>query len=475
MIARPSEEWARLVAHSVPIEQAVLGACILYPDAHDVIGQHVTGDDFAEPVHRLLYTKLSAARSEGRNLDIGLLRAALGDDAKVDLGGVSLGDYVGRLMHQAPIAMAVREHARSLRECADIRRIYSQADLLRERAGRGLSDGSPREIAIDAIAALDAIIASHLPEHLRRVSAGEAAASVLETMDRAIAGEKAAWGAPYGVGPLDVMTRGLHRGHLTIVAARPSMGKSAFGVCAALASARAGHAVQFVSLEMSAQELSERAISNLAFDHRSPISYTSIRSGDLGVDHIERVRAAADMLARLPVEIEQQRGLSPSQIVARCRSGAQALERRGKRLGVVIVDHLGKVRPSDRYAGNRTTELGEITGAMKDMAGELDCAVMVLCQLNRQTEQRDNKRPVLGDLRESGRIEEDADNVLLLYREAYYRERAKNDGESAHERSIRIGEVEHDMEIIVAKQRQGETGIVDAWCSMPCNVITGRG
>ncbi|GLK78021.1 replicative DNA helicase [Methylopila jiangsuensis] len=474
MIAGQPDAWATLLDRSLPIEQAVLGACLIYPDTIDAAVDAVASSDFIEPAHRLLFDRLAEARREGRRVDVGLLRVAVGDSAGVDLGGVTLSEYIARLAGQAPVPESVREHVRALRDFSDYRALYSAAEALREKAALGMAAGLPKALGIDAIAEIDRVVTSQMPEHLRRVSAGDAASSAFAKMERARAGEATARGAPYGVPQLDRMTFGMHPGHLTIVAARPSMGKSAFGVCAALAAAKAGHPCLFVSLEMSAEELAERAISNIASLSGSPIAYTDIRTGNLGDDQVARVEAAVGRLQRLPLAIEQQPGLSPGQIVTRARNAAQRLARSGRKLDVVIVDHLGKVRPSDRYAGNRTTELGEITGAMKDMAIELGCAVIVLCQLNRQTEQRDNKRPTLGDLRESGRIEEDADNVLLLYREAYYLERTKRDGESAFDRQTRIGEVAHDLEIIVAKQRQGETGVVEAWCDMASNTIQGR-
>jgi replicative DNA helicase len=465
--------WAALCRHGLPVEQSVLGACLVYPDAIDVASEMLTADDFAELAHRVLFETMVKARSDGRRFDAALLRAALADRAGVDLGGVSMGQYIGRLVSEAPIAIAVRDHVRSLREIADYRRLYLASETLRERASQGAPAGLPRDIAADVMRELDAVVSAHLPSHLRRVTAGEAAASVMRALREPGAAPTSV--GFYGVPELDQMTRGLHRGHLTIVAARPSMGKSAFAVSAGLSVASRGAPALFVSLEMPAEELAQRSLSCLAYDRRLPVPYVAIAAGAIDDGQARRLADAGEVMNRLPLVIEQQPGLTPAQIAARARNLAQQLERQGKKLGLVIVDHLGKVRPSDRYAGNRTTELGEITGALKDMAGELNCAVMALCQLNRQTEQRDNKRPTLGDLRESGRIEEDADNVLLLYREAYYQERSKKDGESAFDRQNRIGEVEHDLEIILAKQRQGPTGVVEAWCDMKCNVIQGKG
>jgi replicative DNA helicase len=469
------DAWATLCQHGLPVEQAVLGACIVYPEAIDFASEIATPEDFSEPAHRVLFEAMSNARKDGRRLDAGLLKTALGDRIKVDLGGVTLGDYIGRLVVNAPIAMAVREHLRSLRDFADYRRLYQASELLRERASRGVPAGLPKDIAIDVIQALDGVVSANQPPHLKSISIGDAAAAVLDGVRRAHKGELKEPRPAYGVPELDDITGGLHRGHLTIVAARPSMGKSAFAVSVALNAAMSGHRVGFFSLEMSAEELAGRCISSLSYNPRDPIPYIDIQLGRVAPCDDMRLADAYERMSSLPLLIDGQPGLSPAQISTRARSLSQKIARDGGRLGLIIVDHIGKVRPSDRYAGNRTTELGEITGALKDMARELACPVVALCQLNRQTEQRENKRPTLGDLRESGRIEEDADNVLLLYREAYYQERTKQAGEDRDDREARIAPVRNEFEIIVAKQRQGATGVVEAWCDMPCNVIQGKG
>jgi replicative DNA helicase len=231
--------------------------------------------------------------------------------------------------------------------------------------------------------------------------------------------------------------------------------------------------VLFFSLEMSAVSVAQRALSDMCFDgYNAAIQYSDIRDGKLPDDGLERIRHASEIMAALPLVIEDQAGLTVSQIIARTRQSRRRFEQAGKALGLVVIDHLGLVAATDRYAGMRHLELGAITSALKVMAKDMGVPVLLLCQLSRGVESRDNKRPQLSDLRESGRIEEDADAVLLLYREAYYLERAReNDPEKDAQRVERLIACQNIIEINVAKQRQGATRTVEAFVSMPSNAV----
>ena len=241
-------------------------------------------------------------------------------------------------------------------------------------------------------------------------------------------------GAPYGIPTLDRMTLGMKPGELIIAAGRPGMGKTTFATAIATQTAMHGAGVYFVSLEMVAQELAERTLAALCFDDPGDvISYRRIsEANSLSDVEFARLRKARDRLDGLPLDVEQEAGLMVSQIAARARRRKAQLESAGKRLRLVVVDHLGIVKPSKRYAGARVHEVSELTAAFKALAKELGVAVMLLCQLSRGVEHRDDKRPALSDLRDSGSIEQDADLVLGLYRPAYYLERKSplTDGET---------------------------------------------
>ena len=160
--------------------------------------------------------------------------------------------------------------------------------------------------------------------------------------------------------------------------------------------------------------------------------------------------------SNLPLEIEQQAGLSVSQIAARARKHKAALERQGKTLDVIIVDHLGLVQPSSRYAGSRTHEIEETTGALKALAKDLNVALFALCQLNRAVEGREDKRPTMADLRDSGAIEQDADLIIFLFREEYYLSRTTSRRRPKRiERIARLAEVRNRLELIIGKARNG--------------------
>jgi replicative DNA helicase len=188
------------------------------------------------------------------------------------------------------------------------------------------------------------------------------------------------------------------------------------------------------------------------------LSYWKIVRGELADNQAGTVVDAVRDLRDLPLVIDPQPSLTVAQISARARKHARALERQGKTLDVVYVDHIHIIRPNDRYRGNRTAEITEISAALKALAKELDVAVVGLAQLNRSVEGRDDKRPTMADLRDSGSLEQDADLIVFLYREEYYLQRRCSDSSSEDKRIARLAEVRNKLELNIAKQRNGPTG-----------------
>lgn len=463
---------------AVEVEQALLGACIINPEAIDQVEGLVEADDFVEPLHADLITAMRAYRAEGRRIDIKLLIASMGGSAETKLPGteITVAQYIARLAAGATTVLNARDFARSVVESANYRRVAAVADMMQRRAVSGHAAGMPGEIAADGIAELDTVLSASSPQGARRVMAGEASQQAFEAMQHRKA-SGVSHGVTWGLTELNRATLGLHPGQLVILAARPSMGKSTMGLCTAMAAARKGTGVAFFSLEMSAQEIGERALSASSYGMgRSNITYQRIRAGDVDDSAVWALEEAAKRIDALPLVVEQEGALSVSQIAARTRTISTRLERSGKSLGLVVIDHLGLVAPSNRYPGSRHLELGEITAALKSLAKELSIPVLLLCQLSRAVEGRQNKRPQLSDLRESGRIEEDADAVLFLYREAYYLERDKsNDKEAETQRISMLIEKQNVLEISIAKQRQGPTKTIEAFVDMPCNVVKNLG
>lgn len=269
---------------------------------------------------------------------------------------------------------------------------------------------------------------------------------------------------------LDSMIGGLRRGELIILAGRPSMGKSAFAVSVILNLAAGGNPCHMFSLEMRTRTLTARALSDLCYD-KHPMVYNNLLDKRLYDGDRDALKVALRNFKHLPLIIDDQRGLTVSEIATRARQAAKDLEKDGQRLACIVVDHLGIVTASDRYAGNKVHETAEKTNALRTLAGELDCAVLCLAQLNRGVEGRENKRPTLPDLRDAGNIEEDADTVIFAYREAYYKRLQETDEMLEAARQDDLRRLKNCFEAIVAKNRNGPAETANLWCDIGSNAF----
>jgi replicative DNA helicase len=221
---------------------------------------------------------------------------------------------------------------------------------------------------------------------------------------------------------------------------------------------------------MVGEQLAYRILSSMIFDRTAlggaPVYYSNISNGKMTDAEAEQVELAARDLRGVPLLIEQEAGLSMAQIGARIRRAKQHFAAEQIELGLVVVDHLGLVRASDRYSGNRTNEMGEISATCKALAKELGVHLMGLSQFNRGVEGRESKRPALSDLRESGNLEQDADLVIGAFREAYYLQNSSDPDNLA-----RLLSVKRKLELLVLKQRQGPVGPVSLFADMGANAI----
>lgn len=462
--------------HNVEIEQELLGA-ILVKGGHviDQIDRIVTADDFHEPVHQALFRAFQEAHENGRPINPTLASAALGTASGTELApGVSLGQYVARVASAACLPHLAPEYARQVSECSQRRKVSAVLDHMQV----GLAaHQSPAEIAGAGIEMLDEVVGATSTSSCAPIDIGEAAYQAGEELTIAMQNPSRLRGVSTGLHDLDAKTGGLQNGSLVILAGRPGMGKSAVAASMVRAAAFGGFPALLFSLEMSSSEIANRITADLCFDDGGdPITYSDIARGNLSSSDHERVVQAERALHDVPLRIDPTGGLTVAQIAARARKYKVHLERKGKRLGVVFIDHLQLIRPSARYSGQRVNEIAEITGSLKSLAKELDLPVVALAQLNRAVEQRGNKRPSLADLRDSGSIEQDADVVMLVFREAYYL--AKDSNLTATEDDARIGkliEVSNLLEIDVAKQRGGPTGVVKLSCNIGANAIRDEG
>jgi replicative DNA helicase len=459
-----------LPPHSIEAEQCLLGAIIMNQSVFDVLDRkhRLAPANFFEPLHGHLFERMQSMHGAGQRIDVGLTIAGLGSDAGIEVpGGMTVGQYIARLAAEATTIVNAPDYARTILDLHDRRNLLAVAEALATNA----SHVAPVDAATAAITKLDEIASSRTTTAAASMDIGQAAHLSMERLTLAMQNPGKIAGLTTGLSEVDTMLGGAQRGDLLVLAGRPGMGKTALAACVARKTAEAGHPVMFFSLEMGAPSLADRMLTDIAFDHRQPIEYDAIVKGRLtGTDH-QRIVDAERRLRRLPIRIDPQAGLTVSQIASRARQHASRLERQGKRLGAIIVDHLHIVASSGRYAGQRVQEISETSAALKALAKEMDVPVIALAQLNRSVETRDDKRPGLADLRDSGAIEQDADVVIFAYREEYYL-RAKGHDQAAEDRRIaRFFEVQNQLELIVAKNRNGPVGNIELFCNIACNAI----
>jgi replicative DNA helicase len=225
---------------------------------------------------------------------------------------------------------------------------------------------------------------------------------------------------------------------------------------------------------MGSNRLAMRALTDIAYDRGVQIAYSNLITGRVEPREIEALRAASEDITKIPLWIEEQPGLSMSDVRVKTERMMEDAEARGKPLGVLFVDYLQLIRPSSRYSGNRNNEITEISGGLKDMAREFNIGMVALSQLSRNIESRPihERRPVMSDLRDSGAIEQDADTIIFLFREAYYLEKEKaKDADDEVERTQRLIECRNKLEFIIGKQRNGPIKTIDLFVDIACSAV----
>lgn len=450
--------------HDIALEQAILGKILVCNEVMDAFAR-VTPSDFYDEVHQALFAAMAEQWADKRAINVGTLRAVIGNLPDIT-AGVSPFEYIRRLVEFGDTGN-VDDLAVSLLELSNRRRLVEAAAEL--DAGARQLDRKVTDAASLAVTALDEVLS-----HARsgRATRSTAADAFRDTID-ALLNDDGSERVTTGLKSLDDALGGWRRKQYAILAGRPSMGKTAVATSAMLRTARAGYGVLYFSLEMPTTALAVRCLSDLAWSRDRRVPYAAALSRHLSDSQLDILGTVAAHWASLPVTIDDQRGLTMAEIAARTRAEAQRFERDGMTLGLVVVDHLGLVRPSGRYAGNKVQETGEISDALATLAKDQNVAVLALHQLNRGTEGRDNKRPTLADLRNSGDLEQDADVVCFAYRESYYLERQRYDAGSQQElqRQDDLEACRNTLEILIAKNRNGPTKSVPLFCDMASNVI----
>lgn len=457
-----------LLAGAIDAEQALLGAVLLNNDALRLVEGIVRADDFSEPLHRHLWQLMLDAERAGKRVDPKLLATYIGPDAAIPLdhaaGKVTVKQYIARLAAEATTIIDAPHYAAAVRGIADQNRMAEiGAALLHEIPVK------VDAVASDAIDKLDALLSERSRSATPGVTFRQALTSAIDATAIAYQLDGRPTGIPYGLADLDRLTSGMQPAELIVMAGRPGMGKTALGLGVSRNVAEAGKSVLYYSLEMSDVALAHRVLSDVLYDQGVKLSYWALRAGKMTEREFEAMADMAKAIASLPIKIEQQPGLTMAQIAARAR---QHKRRHG--LDLLVVDHMHLIRPSERYAGHRVEEIGEVTRGLKGLAKELSIPVLALCQLSRDVEKREDKRPNMADLRGSGDIEQDADVIIMLYREAYYLLRSKPNEANREAFAEWLTECDssvNKLEAIIEKQRSGPTGTINLFCSIEHNAV----
>lgn len=420
----------RVPPHSLDAEKSLLGAILSFPQALLDVAGLVTAGEFYRQAHQRIFAACERLGAAGEGVDLVTVVEAL--RAAGELAEVGGPAYVAGLMTGIPRSSNVPHYAGLVREKAKLRQIIHGATLLLADA---YADDEPAQVVLDrAEQHLFALCQGAATEGFR--SMGVILPGVLEQLEAWASAKTGLTGVPSGFTDLDAMTRGFQPGNLIILAARPGMGKSACVVNIAQHAAGLGKSVGIFSLEMSAQEIGVRALTAAAHvdGHR-------LQQGRIYGSEWDRIAAAVTPLSDLKLYIDD----APFVTAFEMRSRARRLKAEHG-LDLLIVDYTQlMVGDADARRENRTIELAGITRALKGLAKDLQMPVIALSQLSRKVEERADKRPMLSDLRESGSLEQDADVVIFIYREAVYQATPEN---------------AHLAELIVGKQRNGPIGTV---------------
>lgn len=425
----------RIPPHSQEAESSVLGGLLLDNNSWDKIADLLVEADFYRYEHRLVFASISSLVNVSRPADVITVFEQMQSQGKAEeIGGLG---YLNSLAQYVPSSANIRRYAEIVRERSILRKLVSVSDEIATSALN--TNGRPVTLILDE--AEQKIFS--IGEEGSRMRQGFQSMDklVLQLLDRVeemSLNPNDITGVPTGFFDLDRITSGMQAGDLIVLAARPSMGKTALAInIAEHVALNEDLPVAVFSMEMGASQLAIRIVGSIG-----RIDQGRLRTGKLIDDEWPRLNDAIEKLKTVSLSIDETPGLTTSEL----RASARRLARSCGKLGLVVVDYLQLMSGSSGGDGeNRATELGEISRGLKMLAKELQCPVIALSQLNRGVEQRTDKRPMMSDLRESGAIEQDADVIMFIYRDDYYNKDSKDPGVA---------------EIIIAKQRNGPTGTV---------------
>ncbi|MCR5701294.1 MAG: replicative DNA helicase [Lachnospiraceae bacterium] len=422
----------RVLPNNLKMEQAVIGSMLMDRDAVVEAMDLLTKDDFYYSQYGLLFSAIVELYNEGRPIDLQIVSNKLMEmGAPESVSGMS---YIGEVLDSVQFASHVGEYAKIVQDNATRRKMIKYAE-------KTMADCYSGENTVDDI--LDGSEKGLLDITQKRntgdsfISMKEIALSVLDKIEASAKRGSKVTGVPTGFKDLDEKLTGLHGSELILIAARPAMGKTAFALnIAQYAAMKAGVPCAIFSLEMSKEQLATRLI---AMD--SQVDSQAIRTGQLQDSDWDEIMTSTYRVGETPMYIDDTPGINISELRSKCRKLKQT-----KDIGLIVIDYLQLMNGSGK-SESRQQEISTISRSLKKLARELDVPVIALSQLNRAVDSREDHKPVMSDLRESGAIEQDADVIMFIYRDDYYH---KDD-------SPKPG----IADIIVAKQRNGSTGPVE--------------
>ncbi|RYB05710.1 replicative DNA helicase [Lichenibacterium ramalinae] len=455
----------RMPPHNVEAEQALLGAILVNNEAFDRVSDFLLAEHFSQEIHQRVFEVTAKLVRGGKIATPITLKTFLGDH---DLGGITVPQYLARLASEATTIINAADYGRMIYDLAVRRGLISIGEEIVNVAFDAPVDHSPREQIEAAERQLYAIAESGRAEGGFQTFS-MALTTAIDVAAKAYERDGKLSGISTGMVDMDKSLGGLQKSDLVVLAGRPAMGKTSLATNIAFNIAKAyrsetrpdgtletvnGGIVGFFSLEMSAEQLATRIIAE-----QSGVASYKIRRGDVTDDDFHRVTEAARQMQHVPFYIDQTGGISIAQLTARARR-----LKRQRGLDLLVIDYLQLLSGSKSGGqANRVQELTEITTGLKALAKELAVPVIALSQLSRQVENREDKRPQLSDLRESGSIEQDADVVMFVYREEYYL-KGKQPREGTEEFTAWLADMERahgKAEVIIGKQRHGPTGMVE--------------
>jgi len=420
--------------HHQDAEMSVLGALLLDPAVLGDVLEIIGPDDFYGTAHRLIFTSIQELEKTGEDPDLVTLCVYMADRSLLEkVGGKA---YLSELLEVLPSTANVISYARIIREHAVRRRLAAVADQIRREAYECTESA---EIILDRA---EANIFQIAKEGVQRstLPVGRVLVEVIQNIERLQASPGVLAGLDTGFFKLNDLTGGLSAGELVVVAARPSMGKTTFALNAGInAALNTGARVLFFSLEMAEEQIATNLLCSV-----SRVDAHKIRRGQMSEQDWANLARGAEQLHEAPFLLDATPGLTPMGVRTKAR---RAATREGG-LDLIIVDYM-QLMGMNQKVENRQQEISAISRALKALSREMNCPVLALSQLNRSVDAREDHRPRLSDLRESGAIEQDADLILFLYRESYYHPEEAQGAE---------GSV---TEVIVAKHRNGPTGRVE--------------